>query len=173
MSLRDELRDKLNKARPERYSEQERDWVDDVADTLNLDVEELRTTARDYVRNVARDVEGKATQAGNSLMRGFYRTGQLPLDWQLTGHLPISVENTVTVNGQVKTSKERVKLSAATAKDFELWADAEDRARNRDFAARGEAVQGAQMIAAQMRATGALTFGVWAREYAPVELPAA
>lgn len=173
MNLRDQLRDQLNKARPQRYNEQERDWVDEVADSFELDREELRTAARDYVRNLARDVEGKATQAGNSLMREFYRTGQLPLDWQLTGHLPISVENTITVNGQVKTVKERVKLSAATAKDFELWAEAEDRARNRDFAARGEAVQGAQMIAAQMRATGALTFAVWAREFAPVENSAA
>lgn len=168
MSLRDELRNKLNNARPERYGEQERDWVDDVADEINLGVEELRTAARDYVRNLARDVEGKATQAGNSLMRQFYRTGQLPLDWNVTGHLPISVENTVTNGGQVKTVKERVKLASATARDFELWAEAEDRARNRDFAARGEAVQGAQMIAAQMRATGALTFAVWAREFAPV-----
>lgn len=173
MSLRDELREKLNKARPERYGEQERDWVDDVADSFDLDAEELRTAARDYVRNVARDVEGKATQAGNGLMRQFYRTGQLPLDWQITGHLPISVENTVTVNGRVKTVKERVKLAYATARDFDLWARAEDAARNRDFAARGEAVQGAQMIAAQMRATGALTFGVWAREFAPVEDSAA
>lgn len=173
MSLRDELRDKLNKARPERYGEQERNWVDDVADEVNLDVEELRTAARDYVRNLARDVEGKATQAGNSLMREFYRTGQLPLDWQLTGHLPISVENTTTDGVQIKTVKERVKLSAATARDFELWAEAEDRARNRDYAARGEAVQGAQMIAAQMRATGALTFAAWAREFAPVENSAA
>lgn len=169
MSLRDELRNNLNKARPERYGEQERDWVDDVADDINLDVEELRTAARDYVRNLARDVEGKATQAGNSLMRQFYRTGQLPLDWKVTGHLPISVENTVTDGGQVKTVKERVKLAAATARDFELWAEAEDAARNRDFAARGEAVQGAQMIAAQMRQSGATTFAVWAREFAPVE----
>lgn len=164
MNIRDLMRQELSRSRPARYSMNDREWVDEVADQIDLDSVEfdIEDAVRLYVRNVARDVEGKATKAGNRLLRDFHNQSGLPGDWLSRVNEPIALENTMIVAGQAKTVKERVRLRDATARDFELWAETEDKARQRDFDARGEAVSGALEIAASMRASGALTFGAWA-----------
>ncbi|MGV3159829.1 hypothetical protein ACEE23_01840 [Corynebacterium sp. 32222D000AT] len=175
MDLHTTLRKQLDKARPHRYSESEKQWVDDVADGLhiNLSEQDMEAAARSYVRRAARDLEGQATKGGNRLLRHFHSTGQLPIDWAMYGDMPISLENKVLVAGKEEIVKERVKLAHATHHDFEMWAETEQRARERDYNARGAAVQGALQIALEMKSAGVLTFAAWAQEFAPVEESAA
>lgn len=170
MNLREYLARELSKARPPRYTMNERGWVDEVADSTDLRAVDFDTerALTDYVRNVARDVEGKATQVGNRLMRDFHKLQALPMDWASYVNEPISLENVQVIDGKTVKVNERVRLRDATPKDFELWARTEDAARKRDFDARGEAVHGALDIASRMRAAGAITFMAWA-ETAPVE----
>lgn len=175
MNLRDLLKKELSTARPARYRMDDRTWVDDVADRVDLDTVDidLDNAVKAYIRNVARDVEGRATQAGNRLLRDFHKHAALPMDWPSMVLEPIALENVVVVDGAVRKVQERVRLRDATARDFELWAETEDRARQRDYDARGEAVAGAVEIAMSMRSAGVLTFGVWAESVAPVEKSAA
>lgn len=173
MSLESVIAKRLDKARPPRYLDTESGWVEDVADSIELTVEETEESIRAYKRAVARRVEGNATKSGNNMLRAFYRTGQLPLDWATFTAKPISLENTVVEDGVTKRVKERVQLGRATARDFALWAETEQRNRQRDYDSRGDAIKGAQLIASQMQKSGALTFTAWASEFAQVEKPAA
>lgn len=170
MKLRDYLSRELSKARPARYDMNERAWVNEVADGVDLEAVDFDKDRAliDYVRNVARDVEGKATQAGNRLMREFEDLQVLPMDWLAMVNEPIALENAQVIDGKDVKVKERVRLRDATPRDFELWAKTEEEARQRDFKARGKAVSGALEIASRMRAAGAITFIAWA-ETAPVE----
>nr|DAP66172.1 MAG TPA: hypothetical protein [Caudoviricetes sp.] len=170
MNIREKLAIELSKARPARYEMGDRGWVDAVADGLDVDAIDFNREMafRDYLRSIARDVEGKATKAGNRLMREFHAAQALPVDWVSFVNEPIALENSQVVDGKTVKVKERVRLCDATPKDFELWARTEDEARRRDYAARGEAVSGALEIASRMRAASAITFMAWA-ETAPVE----
>lgn len=163
----------LAPARPDRAENDSMEWVDEVADQVALDELTTQEAARRYLRNFARNVEGQSTKAANGLLRNFYRTGQLPIDWEMSADLPISFDNTVIRDGKPVTVKVRVKLGHATSHDFELWAETEDKARERDYSARGESVQAARTVANGMRESGAMTFSTWAREFAPVEKSAA
>lgn len=165
MNIRDLLKKELSVARPSRYAMNDRGWIDEVADSIDLDQVDVSTeeAIRVYVRNIARDVEGKATKAGNQLMRQYHQESALPIEWMQMVNEPIALENKVVVDDRIQTVKERVRLRDATARDFELWAETEDAARRRDYDARGEAVSGALEIASQMRAAGALTFWQWAK----------
>lgn len=163
MDIRELLKKKLAVARPERYTMADREWIDEVADGIDpTDDFEMQEAFRKYVRTIAREVEGKATKAGNRIMREYHQEGALPFNWAAMIDEPIALENAVIVDGEIKIVKERVKLRYATARDFELWAETEDRARHRDFDARGESVSGAMEIAQSMRAANALTFFEWA-----------
>lgn len=170
MNIREKLAIELSKARPARYEMGDREWINEVADNLDFSsVDFDRDLAViDYVRGMARDVEGKATQAGNRILREFHKAQALPVDWVAFVNEPIALENVQSIDGKAVKVKERVRLRDATPKDFELWAKTEDEARRRDFDARGEAVSGALEIASRMRAAGAITFMAWA-ETAPVE----
>lgn len=165
MDIRSHLKKRLSESRPSRYKMNEREWIDEVADQIDLEVVDFNVdeALRLYVRNLARDVEGKATKAGNHLMRDYHKNATLPLEWQSMVNEPIALENKQIVDGKIKTIQERVRLRDATARDFELWAETEDQARQRDFNARGEAVSGALGIASAMRAAGSLTFWQWAQ----------
>lgn len=170
MNIREKLAIELSKARPARYEMGDRAWVNEVADNLDLAAVDFdrELALLDYVRSIARDVEGKATQAGNRILREFHKAQALPVDWVAFVNEPIALENVQSIDGKAVKVKERVRLRDATPKDFELWAKTEDEARRRDFDARGEAVSGALEIASRMRAAGAITFMAWA-ETAPVE----
>lgn len=159
-NLRNELSRKLNAARPERYTNPA--WVDEVADQIALDDIQRQQAARDYVRQVARDVEGKATRSANRLMREFHKNQCLPIDWAQYLSAPIAIVNVVIVDGKPRKVHERVRLADATPTDFELWAETENAARERDYRARGESVSGISEIAALMRAAGAVNFLKWA-----------
>lgn len=158
--LRNELSRKLNAARPERYTNPA--WVDEVADQITLDDIQRQQAAREYVRQVARDVEGKATRSGNQIMRQFHTYQCLPIDWAQYLAVPIALVNVVVVDGKPTKVHERVRLADATPTDFELWAENENASRERDYQARGEAVSGAREIAESMRAVGAVNFRKWA-----------
>ncbi|MDD7587230.1 MAG: hypothetical protein SPK00_07870 [Corynebacterium glucuronolyticum] len=173
MNKKDALTKEIDRARPDRYLDNDRDWLHDVADRMALTQIELRTIAREYMRRLAREIEGQATKGGNRLMRHFHETRQLPLDWQMYANLPIAFKNKQIVDGQEVTVYERVKLAKATARDFELWAECEEQARQRDYKARGNAVSGALQIALEMKTSGSLTFGAWANSFANVDEPAA
>ncbi|AKF28229.1 hypothetical protein YH66_12080 [[Brevibacterium] flavum] len=163
-NLRELLKKELSKSRPARYSMDDRKWIDDVADKIDPNKAdlEIKHVVRDYIRTIAKEVEGKATRAGNQLMREFFQEEALPFNWQQMVNEPIALENMSIVDGQIKLLKERVRLRDATPRDFELWAQTEDRARQRDYEARGEAVSGAMQIAQRMRRAGTLTFWQWA-----------
>lgn len=158
--LRNELSRKLNAARPERYTNSA--WVDEVADQIALDDIQRQQAAREYVRQVARDVEGKATRSANRLMREFHRNQCLPIDWAQYLSVPIALVNVVVVDGKPRKVHERVRLADATPTDFELWAETENAARERDYQARGEAVCAALEWAEAIRAAGAVNFRKWA-----------
>lgn len=158
MNKKDALTKEIDRARPDRYLDNDRDWLHDVADRMALTQIELRTIAREYMRRLAREIEGQATKGGNRLMRHFHETRQLPLDWQMYANLPIAFKNKQIVDGQEVTVYERVKLAKATA---------------RDYKARGNAVSGALQIALEMKTSGSLTFGAWANSFANVDEPAA
>lgn len=165
MNIRDLLKKELSHARPSRYKMNDRGWIDEVADMIDLDEVDIHVedALRVYVRNIARDVEGKATKAGNQLMRQYHQESALPIEWMQMVNEPIALENKMVVDDRIQTVKERVRLRDATARDFEMWAETEDIARRRDYEARGEAVSGALEIASQMRTAGALTFWQWAK----------
>ena len=166
MSFDEMITSRLNMARPDRY--RSFDWVDDVAESIDIDEIDLRVAAAEWVRSKCRKAEGEATKSGNRMFRHFHKTGQLPLEWESVEAFPISIENVVVVDGKTKTLNERVKLGAATASDFSSWAEAEKRVADRDYQARLDAVAGAREIASRMKAGGFLTFSAWART-APVE----
>lgn len=165
MSFDEMVTRRLNMARPDRYKSF--DWVDDVAESIDIDDIDVTMAAREWVRSKCRKAEGVATKSGNRMFRDFYKNGQLPLEWESIAEFPISIENVVVVDGKAKTVKERVKLGAATTSDFSAWADAEQKAADRDHAARLDAVAGAREIAACMKRAGIITFTEWART-APV-----
>lgn len=173
MSLETTISARLDKARPPRYLDGESSWVEEVADSIDLTIEETEESIRAYKRAVARRIEGNATKSGNNMMRMFYRTGQLPLDWATFTTKPISLENTVIESGEAKRVKERVQLGHATARDFTLWAETEQRNRQRDYDARGDAIKGAERIAFEMQSSNAMTFSEWAQRHAPIEESAA
>ena len=173
MITKQEMMKHLTTARPNRAENDKMSWVDDVADRIAMNETDKQEAARMYLRSFARSVEGQSTKAANKVLCDFHRTGQLPLDWEMSAEMPISFDSTLIRKGKVVTVKVRVKLGHATSRDFELWAETEDKARARDYAARGESVQAARSISQGMKDSGALTFRSWAHDFAPVEESAA
>lgn len=161
MSFDEMISRRLNQARPERY--QSFDWVDEVAESIDIEDIDVTIAVREWVRSKCRKAEGSATKSGNRLFRDFHKTGQMPLEWESIAKLPISLENRRVVDGKARLFKERVKLGSATTRDFDLWAIAENEAADRDHAARLEAVAGARAISARMKRAGVITFAEWAR----------
>ncbi|CAM2808007.1 hypothetical protein COJE103337_04055 [Corynebacterium jeikeium] len=155
----DTLTSRLNANRPDRYID--KTWIDQVADSIPIDVNHMEEIARAHLRHQARALESNFTKSANSVMREYRRTGQEPLDWQLVGEIPISVKNTILVDGKPKTVRERVKLAAATPRDLELWAEEERRASDREHKSRMLSVEAAEIWAAKIRESGQLSWGAY------------
>lgn len=135
----------LAEQRPDRYEQGEAHWIDGVADQVKSLVPESEArflAAKDIVKRR----ETTKTRQTNKLLRDIFKSGQFPLDWLETMHLPLAIE------------KERVALRACTAEDFEDFGNRERRAAAADFSSRNETCEAAQWIAEQMRGNG-WTFG--------------
>lgn len=136
----------LAQQRPDRYEPTEADWLDGVAEQVKHLIPASKAVflaARDMV---ARREQSKMQQT-NKLLRQIYESGQFPLDWLETVHLPLAV-----------SKKERVALRACTPEDFEEFANRERRSALKESAARHETCEAANWIADQMRGNG-WTFG--------------
>ncbi|WP_018024330.1 hypothetical protein [Corynebacterium ulceribovis] len=157
MSITDRIAARLNERRPDRYIN--KSWINDVADSIPLDASEFEALARQYLRAQAKEIENGLTKTGNQIARDYARTGQEPLSWEIVGNVPISIMNTVIENGEPKRFRERVKLSAATSKDLQLWAQTERAAAERDYATRMETVAGIELWERKLRTTKARTWG--------------
>ena len=158
----DMLITKLNERRPERYVDKK--WIDDVADAIPIDTNQIEDIARAYLRSQARNLESGFTKSANAIMRDYAQSGQEPLDWEVVGDIPISVKNTRLVDGKTKTVRERVKLSSATPRDLVLWAEEERRAADRDHSSRLLAVEGAEKWARQISESGQLSWGSYQQQ---------
>ena len=171
MDLREKVSALLSKNRPSRYSMSDREWIEDAI--RDIDTEDISLNVQDLVRErlltMAYDIEGQATRAGNSIMREFHKAGALPIGWHHSISNPIAIEYSVLKKGKEVTVRERVRLAKATPKDFQLWAETEKRARERDYRARGEAIQGAIDIASSMIAGGFFYFEQWAPHHGSAE----
>lgn len=153
----DILTNRLNANRPDRYTDKA--WIDQVADSIPIDAQHIEEVARMHLRHQARELESNFTKSANAVMREYANTGQQPLDWRLAGETPISVKNVLKVGGKTKTVRERVKLSAATSRDLQLWAEEERAAAKREHAARLKAAEGAEAWAARIKESGAMSWG--------------
>lgn len=136
----------LAKARPERYQADDKDWMDDVIESVR---QELAERARDdMVKDEARRRvyrrEAQATKRTNRILRDIDATGQLPLGWgdgdmwrkllfELL-HLPLSI-------GGI-----RVRFGVAGVNDWEQWLLESARQRDKRNAAEISANEGARLL---------------------------
>lgn len=175
MNLQDRLNLVLTQNRPSRYTEKDSAWIEDAVDQFLAEQPpaDPESIIRDHYITLARREEGKSTKSANNLMRFYGANGYLPADWRSYCSNPISIENEQIVGGKTVRVRERVKLAHATARDFALWKETEDRQRNRDYMARGVATEGAGRISHEIYSTSCLSFFAWAENYARVEDAAA
>lgn len=146
--MNDQLKGEIDRLsaeqRPDRYEPAagSADWMVAVGDQvayLILPREAQRQLALDLVKK--REIV-KLRQS-NRLLRDIYRTGQLPLGWFDLLPSPIAV------------GLERVTLRVITTPDLEKFATEERRRAAREFAARNDAVEGAELLCKWMTAAGA------------------
>lgn len=171
MDMKDRLAALLTKNRPSRYTDTEQDWIEDSIDQLLAEEQDIDADriVRDHLRALAKRAEGTATKSANGLLRHYGEHGCLPVAWRSFLSCPISIENEKIVDGKPVRVRERVKLAQATGRDFQLWAETEERQRNRDYKARGMAVSGASALGAEIPGAGFMSFFAWAEAVAPVE----
>lgn len=132
----------LTERRPDRYEVEGGDeWLDTIADEVgpSISVAEARFIA---ARSQVRRREGEKLKATNRLLREIHESGEVPLDWLDTAHLPVAV------------GKERVALRAMRAEDFRTFAGDERRRAANDFTTRNESCAAAEWLADRMDATG-------------------
>jgi hypothetical protein len=137
--LVDEL---LAEQRPDRYEPTEAEWIDGVTDQVKHLIPASKAVYLAARAMVARREQTKMQQT-NKLLRQIHESGQIPLDWLDTSHLPLAV-----------SKKERVALRACTPQDFEDFANRERRSAMKESAARHETCEAANWIADQMRGNG-------------------
>ena len=123
--------------RPDRYEPSEASWLDSVADQVKHLVSSEHAVFR-VARTAVGNRERAKTQSTNKLLRDVHASGEFPLDWLKTLHLPLAV------------GKERVALRACTAQDFHDFANQERRVAANDFATRNASCEAAEWIADQM-----------------------
>lgn len=152
----------LDRDRPDRYVD--KSWIDQVADSIFIDANQMADLAREHLRRQARDIEAKRVKSANAIIRDYLLSGKEPLMWELVGEIPMSIKNVVIIDGEAKTVRERVKLSAATAKDFELWAVGEREAAEGDYKARLQAAEGAELWAQRIRESGSYTWAEYQKQ---------
>ena len=135
----------LTEQRPDRYEPSEASWLDSVADQVK-DLVSPEHAVFKFARKTVGDRERAKTQSTNKLLRDVHTSGEFPLEWLETLHLPLAV------------GKERVALRACTAQDFRDFANQERRVASNDFATRNASCEAAEWIADQMTDNG-WTFG--------------
>ncbi|RPI11308.1 MAG: hypothetical protein EHM63_01850 [Actinobacteria bacterium] len=136
-------------------------WLDDVAAKI-APLLPTEQSQRLLARNLVRQMEGAATRSANALLRKIARSGQPVLDWMEYSDYPIAVTWEEIKEGRIEKRQERVTLRAAEARELDQWELVERRRAAKDFAARNEACDGAQLVAKLMRAGGFMTFAGWA-----------
>ena len=134
----------LCSARPDRYDAADHSWRNDVYRIVasTLDPDEAQMIAAKVLVDKR---ETKATRTANRVFREIARNGTWPADWLDLADVPISIDN------------ERVCLRVVTAEELLRWSGSERREAAADFSARNDACKGAEMLAKQMTAVGALT----------------
>lgn len=150
--------DLLAQARPDHYDTVDDSWMRPIADKVGE--MRVRSEGRDAVIRAAaqadvRRRETAGTRRANRHLRQVVEDAQLALgtdgrEWMRmlvdVLHEPLSIDD-----------KRRVRLGAMGADDFEEWARIRDSKRQADYAAVGRSIEGALLIAADMRQRGADT----------------
>lgn len=151
---------RLNLARPARYDADDKTWVHDVADTVELNDIEMQEAKRNYVRSRAVQLEANATKSANKSMRKWLVEGAHPLPGMID-HLPISFKMTVTEGGKEKQKTMRVRFADATVADLEAWARTLTLEAQRTYEAQMETVQAIHAAIGEMRAHRMRRAGEW------------
>lgn len=138
----------LADARPERYDEEDRDWMEPVFDKAREALLQCQTTEQaitDAARRRVRGREGQAVKRTHKELRNIAEMGQLPFGWgdgedwkkyffELL-HLPL------------KIGGERVRLGVASGEDLTQWQLENSREGDEDQLRRINARRGAQLLA--------------------------
>lgn len=139
--------DLLYDVRPERYSADDKDWMDPVITRIETELgrRRVREVIHDIARRRVHNREAVATRKANRILRDINDTGQLPLgwgdgeDWKKlfvdTLHCPLSI------------ARQRVRFGAASPQDLNQWelenARDDDKRRMAQISARA----GARLVA--------------------------
>ncbi len=138
----------LADARPERYDDEDKDWMDPVIEKAKRALLQYRTTDEaiaDAAKRRVREREGQAVKRTHSELRKIAEHGSLPLgwgdgdDWKILYydmlHLPL------------KIGSGRVRLGAASPTDLEQWQVENYREEDEDKLRRIASRKGAKMLA--------------------------
>lgn len=143
----------LNEARPERYDIRDKyEWMDSVVEKAERALAEdpPEIVIRDQARQRVAACEGRAVKRANAFLRDIAIAGQPPLGWDgasdqwkaLCGgllRLPLSIR------------KERARIGSVGVGDLEEWVNAEEERKDREWAARELARNGALLLIQWMR----------------------
>lgn len=144
--LTHDIDEALARVRPERYDASDKDWMDEVVETVREMLEERRRdeVIRDAAARRVYRREAEATKRTNRILRDINETGRLPLgwgegdDWRTVLfdllHLPLSI------------ARQRVRFGVASAHDLEQWELESGREEDKRRAAQIAARQGARLL---------------------------
>jgi hypothetical protein len=145
--LTHDIDEALAKVRPERYDAGDKDWMDDVVESVRQSLADRAEdeVIRDAARRRVYRREAEATKRTNRLLRDIDETGQLPLGWgdgdkwrELLFdllHLPLSI------------ARRRVRFGVASANDLEQWELESGREEDKRHAAQISARRAARLLA--------------------------
>lgn len=138
----------LAEARPERYDEDEKEWMEPVDDKAREALLRYRTADQaitDAAKRRVRAREGLAVKRTHSWLRNIAETGQLPLwwgeddDWKRLYREELSLP--------LKIAGKRVRLGVASFNDLEQWESENRREQDEDDMRRILSRKGARMLA--------------------------
>lgn len=173
--VRKHIDELLYSNRPDRYDvrggddEVDAEWLDIVAEKIAADLD-IEDVLRQFSRNLVRQREGQATRSANKILRQFALDGQLMLGWWEQERQPVAIiTRTQRPGGDPEVHEERVALGALTAEDLLAFANEERIRAGRDFSARNQTCDGAELIAQQMLKGQFTRWSAWAEITAPRE----
>ena len=148
----------LNEARPERYSADEKDWIDPVIDKAAEDIHQYKSVA-DAVRELARRRvyvrEAQATRRANRILRDIGKTGQLPLGWGEDPDWKTFLFD--IIRAPISVARQRIRLGAATDEDWKEWELESARESDKRAIAESASREGARLLRDLMRTQGVRT----------------
>lgn len=158
--LRALINERLDAIRPDRYTiggitddgESETAFLTAVAADIEPLIPEAEAKKR-LAQTLVNAEESKATRRANDFFKDYARSGQPPMFWMEDGAWPVSITSEHP-DDKTKRITERVALRALSANDALAFAHEERRRAAKDFAARNESCEGAELAAERTKAAG-------------------